>query len=168
MEPIYIPNLVKAPDRTLSVEVHDRLPGLESLKAVTGRMLVRHQRNYLEVSATAETIITLICDRCLQQYNHRLKVDTSELIWLDEAADKQDADGPVDREVGLEDLVEVLHPRGYFYPDEWLYEHLCLSMPHRQLCDRQCPGIQPGPDARESQPLLDRRWARLAGLKIEN
>ncbi|MBC6423409.1 MAG: DUF177 domain-containing protein [Hormoscilla sp. SP12CHS1] len=168
MEPIYIPNLVKALDRTLSVEVRDRLPGLESLTAVTGRMLVRHQRNYLEVSATAETIITLTCDRCLQQYNHCLKVDTSELIWLDEAADKQDADGPVDREVGLEDLVEVLHPRDYFYPNEWLYEHLCLSMPHRQLCDRQCPGIQPGPDARESQPLLDRRWARLAGLKIEN
>ncbi|MBO1346924.1 MAG: DUF177 domain-containing protein [Hormoscilla sp. GUM202] len=176
MEPIYIPNLVKAPDRTLSLDVRDRLPGLESLTAVTGRMQVRHQRNYLEVSATAETIITLTCDRCLQQYNHRLKVDTSELIWLDAAADKQDADGPVDRaadgpknrEVGLEDLVEVLHPRGYFYPDGWLYEHLCLSMPHRQLCDRQCPGIQPGPDARESQPLLDRRWASLAGLKIEN
>ncbi len=168
MEPIYIPNLVKAPDRTLSLEVRDRLPDMESLTAVTGRMLVRHQRNYLEVLATAETIITLTCDCCLQQYNHRLKVDTSELIWLDEAADKRDADGPVYREVGLEDLVEVLHPRGYFYPDEWLYEHLCLSLPHRQLCDRQCPGIQPGPDARESQPLLDRRWASLAGLKIEN
>lgn len=168
MEPIYIPNLVKAPDRTLSLEVRDRLPGLETLTPVTGRMQVTHQKNYLEVAATAETIITLTCDRCLQQYNHRLKVDTSELIWLDAAADKQDADLPVEREVGLEDLVEVLHPRGYFFPDEWLYEHLCLSLPHRKLCDRQCPGIQPGPDAGESQPLLDRRWASLAGFKIEN
>jgi len=168
MEPIYIPNLVKAPDRTLSLDVRDRLPGLQTLTPVTGRMQVTHQKNYLEVSATAETIITLSCDRCLQQYNHRLKVDTSEFIWLDASADKQDADLPVEREVGLEDLVEVLHPRGYFLPDEWLYEHLCLSLPHRQLCDRQCPGIQPGPDAGESQPLLDRRWASLAGFKIEN
>lgn len=168
MEPIYIPNLLKAPDRTLSVEVRDRLAGLESLTAVTGQMLVRHQQNYLEVTATAETIITLTCDRCLQQYNHRLKVDTSELIWLDETADKQDADMPLEREVGLEDLVEVLDPKGYLNPDEWLYEQLCLSMPHRQLCDGQCPGIQLGHDARESQPLLDRRWAGLAGLKIEN
>ncbi|MGK7905493.1 MAG: DUF177 domain-containing protein [Hormoscilla sp.] len=168
MEPIYIPNLAKAPDRTLSLEVRDRLPGLESLTAVTGRMAVKHQQNYLEVSAVAETIITLTCDRCLQQYNHRLKVDTSELIWLDEAAILQDADMPLEREVVLEDLVEVLHPRGYFYPDEWLYEQLCLSMPQRQLCDRKCPGIQLGHDSRESQPLLDRRWAGLAGLKIEN
>lgn len=167
MEAIYIPNLAKAPDRTISVEVRDRLLGLETLTAVTGRMVVKHQQNYLEVSAVAETIITLTCDRCLQQYNHRLKVDTSELIWLDEAASKEDADMPLEREVVLEDLVEVLHPRGYFYPDEWLYEQLCLSMPQRQLCDRQCPGIKLGPEARESQPLLDRRWAGLAGLKIE-
>ena len=168
MEPIYIPNLMKAPDRTLSLELRSRLAGLETLTQVTGRMLVTHQKSYLEVAATAETIITLTCDRCLQQYNYRLKVDTSELIWLDEAADKQEADMPVEREVVLEDLLEALHPRGYFAPDEWLYEQLCLSMPHRQLCDSQCPGIDPGPDASSSEPLVDRRWASLAGLKIEN
>ena len=162
MEAIYIPQLTKAPDQTEVIQVQEFLPGLETLTPVRGRIRVQHHGNYLEVSVQAETIITLTCHRCLQQYNHRLVIDTSEMIWLDEIATQPD-EGPIERELPVEELVETLPPHGYFYPSDWLYEQLCLELPQRQLCDAQCAGIQTATPENSEQPV-DKRWASLEAL----
>ncbi|MBW4640998.1 MAG: DUF177 domain-containing protein [Gloeocapsa sp. UFS-A4-WI-NPMV-4B04] len=163
MEAIYIPHLTKAPEQTEVIQVQEFLPNLETLTLIRGRIRVTHRGNFLEVSVQAETIITLTCHRCLQQYNHRLAVATSEIIWLDETAGQPD-DGPLEREVALEDLLETLSPQGYFHPDEWLYEQLCLEIPQRQLCDENCAGIQTGTPG-GFEKLNDKRWASLEALK---
>ncbi|GAB4374431.1 MAG: DUF177 domain-containing protein [Elainellaceae cyanobacterium] len=164
MEAIYIPQLAKAPEQTERIPVNEYLSGLETLTPVQGEVKVTHQGNYLEVSGTAETIVTLSCDRCLQQYNARLAVDTSELIWLQEQVDDFAEDG-AEREVALDDLVETLHPQGHFQPGDWLYEQLCLAIPQRQLCDQACQGIQVNQQQPASQPTVDRRWASLENLR---
>lgn len=163
MEAIYIPRLTKAPEHTEVIQVQEFLPGLETLTPVRGRMKVTHKGNYLEVSAQAETIVTLNCDRCLQQYNHRLSVKTSEMIWLDASADEP-YEGPLEREVALEDLQETLPPQGYFEPDMWLYEQLSLEIPLQKVCGEDCAGVPDLEDA-ASNPLTDRRWASLEALK---
>ncbi|MBR8832876.1 MAG: DUF177 domain-containing protein [Stigonema ocellatum SAG 48.90 = DSM 106950] len=165
MDAIYIPQLSKAPARTEEIQVKEFLPGLETLTPVRGRIRVQHHGNYLEVSGQAEAIITCTCNRCLQNYNHRLVVDTKEIIWLDEAANETD-DLPLEREIVLEDLVETLSPQGYFDPCEWLYEQMCLEYPQRQLCDTKCPGIQPSTASNSEKPV-DRRWASLESWKKE-
>ncbi|NJP08058.1 MAG: DUF177 domain-containing protein [Leptolyngbyaceae cyanobacterium RU_5_1] len=163
MEPIYIPRLNRAPERTEVVKFHEVIPGLETLTPVQGWIRVKHQGNYLEVDARVDTIITLTCDRCLQQYNHRLSISPSELIWLNEAADEID---PIllERDITPDDLVETLSPQGYFDPATWLYEQLCLELPQRRLCDAQCQGIQL-PETTSSQPTVDHRWAGLEAFK---
>jgi len=164
MESIYIPRLIRAPEQTETSDVRDYLEGLETLTPVQGKVRITHRGTYLEVEGQAETIVTLTCDRCLQQYNHRLIIKPTELIWLDDDATTVDH-LPLEREVTLEELVETLPPEGYFYPDKWLYEQLCLEIPLRKLCDRKCPGIQvdnpPPPPLHQS----DRRWASLEALK---
>jgi uncharacterized protein len=164
MDEIYIPQLKKAPNRTEVIQFKEFLTGPETLTPVQGQLAVTHQSNYLEVSVQAETIITLTCHRCLQQYNHRLEIEASELIWLDEAADEPDT-GPLEREVAVEDLVETLPPQGYFDPGCWLYEQLCLAIPQRQLCDQQCLGIVPQGEELAPAATVDRRWAALEALK---
>jgi len=164
MDAIYIPQLTKLKEQTEVIQVDESLPGLATLTPVRGTIRVQHHSNYLDVSAKAEAIITLTCHRCLQQYNHRLVVNTSEIIWLDEAAD-QPYGGPIEREVVMEDLVETLPPQGYFYPSEWLYEQLCLEIPQRQLCDTHCAGIQITDATSTSKQTTDQRWASLEALK---
>ena len=161
MEAIYIPQLLKAPQKTEEIQFQELISGLETLTPVRGRLVITHCGSYIEVSTVAETIVTLVCDRCLQQYNHRLSIDTSELIWLDENAENFDK-VPVEREVSLEDLSESLPPNGYFYPEVWLYEQLCLATPVRKLCSQDCQ--QPAA-ATAKEPLIDSRWASLADLK---
>ena len=158
MEAIYIPQLLKAPQKTEDIQLQEFVAGLKTLTPIRGRMVVTHGGSYLEVATTAETIVTLTCDRCLQQYNHRLSIDTSELIWLDQT-DEQDI--PLEREVKWEDLSETLDPKGYFQPNEWLYEQISLAMPMRQLCSQDCQK----PAVAVEQPTTDSRWQTLAALK---
>ncbi|HBE16446.1 MAG TPA: metal-binding protein [Cyanobacteria bacterium UBA11149] len=170
MEAIHIPFLLKLPQHTDVIEVNESIEGLETLTPVRGRLEVTHEGNYLDVSAEAETIITLTCDRCLKQYNHRLTLNISELVWLDSSANEPD-NGPLEREILLEDLVETLHPQGYFDPNIWLYEQLCLAIPPRQLCDSKCAGIlaterdtASSTDGLHHSPT-DRRWQALEIFK---
>lgn len=160
IEPIYIPRLLKAPEKTEQVEIKTFLSGLETLTPIRGTIVVTHCGTYLEVSASAETIKTLICDRSLQQYNQRLVVDTSELIWLKDHPD-QEWEGSKEVEVPLEELTESLPAQGYFDPQSWLYEQFCLQIPIRSLSEESSPGeydyVEP--------PPVDQRWAGLAALK---
>jgi uncharacterized protein len=160
IEPIYIPRLLKAPGKSEQIEINAFIPGLETLTPVRGTLVVTHCGTYLEVSASAEAIKTLICDRSLQQYNQRLVVDTSELIWLKDHPEEE-AIGHKEVETPLEELTESLPAQGYFEPETWLYEQFCLQMPIRQLSSDSTGGEYNYSDP----PALDQRWAALAALK---
>lgn len=162
MDAIYIPHLLKATDRKKIVPLDDFIPGLETLTPVRGQLAIRHGGTFLDVFVQAETIVTLTCDRCLQHYNHRIALRTSEIIWLDDEAD-QDKNIPLEREVAVEDLSESLASDGYFDPRTWLYEQLTLTLPLRKLCGKDCQ--QPTVPTSESEPTLDSRWASLEALK---
>lgn len=161
MDAIYIPHLITLPDRTEKVEFKEFLAALDSLTPVQGELSVKHCSNYLEVSATAHTIVTLVCHRCLQQFNHRLAVVSSEILWLKDEVPDVDVI-PFDHDLELDDLMESLAANGNFDPAAWLYEQLCLALPLRQLCDQECAGI-PLPTS-ETQ-AVDQRWSALANLK---
>lgn len=163
MDPIYIPRLTHLPEQTEVLEFKETISGLETLTPVQGWMQVKHCGTYLDVTAAAETIVTLACDRCLQQYNHRLAITPQEMIWLNDA--NQTDDLLFDKDLESEDLVETLSPSATFDPTVWIYEQLCLELPLRRLCDSDCPGIAL-PTAPPAGPAaIDSRWAALASLQ---
>lgn len=165
MDAIYIPHLLKAQNRTTRFQFIELLPQLETLTPVRGELQVTHQTTYLEVSVKAETIVTLSCHRCLNQYNHRLAINTSEMIWLADLPETSQA-AEIEVEVKVEDLLETLSPRGYFEPEDWLYQQLCLALPLRQLCDGPCEiPVQANAASSEPEQSVDRRWADLMRLK---
>ena len=158
---VYIPNLLQAPEKTKEIDIETHYPELVTLTPVRGTVTVTHQGNYLDVRGKGVAIITLTCHRCLQNYNHRLSVAPQELIWLQ--AETGDETYPLEREVAVEDLVETVPPDGYFYPEDWLYQQLCLALPQQQLCEADCQGI---PQQQSESEAVDRRWAALAQLKV--
>lgn len=160
MEAIHIPRLTKAPERTITLEFKEFIKDLETLTPVQGWIKITHHGNYLDVSAHADTIITLSCHRCLHQFNYRLSINPSEMIWLNEEVQPEEV--LLDRDLSMDDLMETLPPNGYFEPEAWLYEQLCLEIPQRQLCDQSCEGIEVD---RDSTAVTDARWAGLNALK---
>ncbi|MEO1592314.1 MAG: YceD family protein [Cyanobacteria bacterium J06632_22] len=159
MQPIYIPHLEKAPDKTRVIELDDHIKSLETLTPVKGRLVIEHRGNFLEVAAEANAIMTLTCDRCLKNYNSRVEIETSEFIWLQ---DDSPDDYALEREVAVDDLVETLPPQGHFDPAAWLYEQFCLAQPQRKICNEDCAGIEPKVS---DATAIDGRWAALSALK---
>ncbi len=160
MRAIHIPQILNAANKTLAIDVAEHLPQLDTLTPVKGELTVAHRGTFLEVSAQAGAIMTLECDRCLQSYNTRIQVNTSEILWLEDTVEEDDV---LEKEVELEDLVESLPPNGHFKPDEWLYEQMCLAIPQKQICNADCQGIEitSNPPVQE----VDHRWAALSTLK---
>ncbi len=165
MDKVYIPKLLQQPQHSLEVDINTHLPDLETLTPVRGTVIITHQNTYLDVQARAETIVTLTCHRCLQNYNSRLTITPQELIWLQ--ANPNPSSLPLEQEVGVDDLVETLPPDGYFYPQTWLYEQICLALPQRQICDPSCRGVEitSKDDESSQKPATDSRWAVLSQLQ---
>ena len=84
MEKLYIPQIAKSVAATEAFEFKEFIEGLETLTPVQGVISVKHVGSFLEVSSKASTIMTLTCDRTLVQFNYRLAIDNSEMIWLEE------------------------------------------------------------------------------------
>ncbi len=160
MEAIYIPQLLKLPEQTETITFEESVEGLDSLTPVRGTMIIAHRGNFLEVSTNAETIMTLVCDRCLKNYNYRLSLKISEMIWLKNPSPSALTG---EREIALEDLFESIPINGYFEPSTWLYEQLSLNMPVRQICSQNCQ--PPKYQQEQFHPSLDSRWSSLAAIK---
>ena len=169
-------------------QLDQHLEGLPSLTPVRGRVRAVHRSNVLEVEGEASTIVTLCCDRCLQDFNQALGARNRELIWLGEAsrADGVDEDVVLESAAQLLDLeadafTESLDPAGDFDPAHWIFEQLHLLLPVVNHCGELCPGPnlagdgKPGagnPGAGQAAPEgdspdadpIDPRWAALKKL----
>jgi uncharacterized protein len=162
IEQIYIPHLLKMPEQRQEIILDDQISGLQTLTPIRGNFSITHKGTFLDLRLTVDTILTLTCDRCLQTYNHRLAVQTSEIVWLDYNKD-QDLNIPLERQILQEDLCESLAPNSNFAVEEWIYEQLSLAMPLRQLCGNNCQA--PIKNDQNQENSIDNRWSALASLK---
>jgi uncharacterized protein len=163
MEKILISQIARADRASITIEFKQFLPELDTLTPVQGTIKVSHGGNFLEVQSRAWTIMTLTCDRTLVQFNHRLEVDTKELILLQEEIPASQYAKEI--EVSLSDLTETLTPHGYFDPAAWLYEQLCLNIPFQKIAPNapELDFVDKG-----SEDTVDKRWAALATLYPQN
>jgi uncharacterized protein len=149
-------------------DVDQPIEGLESLLPVRGQLRVCHHGNALEVEGSVETIVTLCCDRCLQPFNQRLRVETRELLELLDGGGPGGV-GAGSAGEGLPPLLELadglddrLDPLGRFDPERWLFEQLSLRLPLVNRCGDDCPGP---PSWGDGAAASDPRWAALRNLR---
>jgi uncharacterized protein len=163
---VQIPRLTKLPEGRETVEFKELFADLPTLTPVNAHVHVTHKGNYIEVIGKADGIVTLTCDRCLAQFNHRLVVDTTEFVWFEEGGGLTEIkELPIDQDLDLESMVETVDANGEFDVSNWVYEQLSLEMPYKQLCNADCDGIKIA--EANQQPEGDRRWAGLEALKSQ-
>jgi uncharacterized protein len=151
--------------------VEQPIAGIDALTPVRGSLRAEHHGNALEVEGTADTIVTLCCDRCLQHYNHPLQMHCRELLELAGPAGSAHGASPLPNThpAGLnpeslvgDDFDERLDPRGTFDPERWLFEQLSLQLPLVNRCGDDCPG--PPAWVGGATETVDPRWAALTAL----
>ncbi|NJN75437.1 MAG: DUF177 domain-containing protein [Synechococcaceae cyanobacterium RL_1_2] len=160
MERIFIPHLLRHEYHQRQWEIEENISNLVTLTPVKGSVVVRHGGTFLEVLSQVHTIVNLTCDRCLKKYNHRLAIDTNEIIVL---TDDQ-GDPEFEEHLTSDDLVESLSLNGHFDMEQWLFEQLSLALPLQMSCGDDCEGTAITSSA-DPDGLVDSRWASLAALK---
>ena len=150
LPPVVLTDLLRMADQSLRVEIEGYFSDLDTLTPIKATLKVQHQGTFLKVTGTAEAIVTLTCDRC-------------ELIWVQQDRDELPLGVSEDWD-DAGDLIESLPATGEFDWAQWLYEQLCLTLPHQQLCNQSCPGPATI-DSSQPPELIDHRWAALAKLK---
>jgi len=143
--------------------VDQPIADLPTLTPVRGEISAEHCGQALELRAHAETILTLCCDRCLQQFNQPLTIEVTERLELAQAPDasSQAPSDPFDLLEVAEALDDRLEATGNFDPERWLFEQLSLRLPQINRCGSACPG----PARWSSEPPgVDPRWAALRQL----
>lgn len=145
------------------------LDDLPSLTPVRGTIQAEHRGNVLAVHGSLQTIVTLTCDRCLNQFNQQLISTTEELIWLGEEQNVVDQFQASDGTEQMTGLLERLDPKGPFDPQQWAFEHLNLQLPAVNRCTGDCPG-PPGSSTSGSENGMDYgsdpRWEALKKLQM--
>ncbi len=150
-------DILQAPNQTVVVDLAQTVSDFPSLVPVQATVTVAHRTTFLEASGTATTIVTLTCQRCLGHYNYRHHIEFDEILWID-AADIE----PDDYSISPDDLTERIAPNSVFDVEDWVYQHLWLLLPPKQICEPDCPGIVPS-DSEET--VIDSRWAALKNLQ---
>ncbi len=154
---IYIPDLLRCDHHTLKIEFKEYFDDLETLAPIEGRARVYHGGSFLEIVVEAKAIMTLTCDRTLVRFNHKLTINTKDIVVLAEPVEL-----PRELELSLEDLTESYPPNGTFPLKFWIYEQLCLAIPF--------PAIAPDASPWQSQPqpeTPDHRWDALKNLHLD-
>ena len=140
-------------------QVDQPIAHLSSLTPVRGSLQALLHGHVLELRGQAETILTLCCDRCLQDFNHPLKMEAQEMLELRGTGEEEAALEPTP--LG-EDLDDRLDPGGTFDPERWIFEQLSLQLPLVNRCGDDCPG----PARWSSDPEdTDPRWGALRALR---
>ncbi|HUE90204.1 MAG TPA: DUF177 domain-containing protein [Vicinamibacterales bacterium] len=111
-----------------------------------------------------KTTLEQTCGRCLEPFREPVDA-TFDIRYLPQS----DNAGPVEREVGDDDLTDA------FYPDEQIdlrhlmEEQFYLALPMKPLCRQDCKGLCPncGTNLNDATCACEIRWEdpRLAGLK---
>ncbi|MFN9659020.1 MAG: YceD family protein [Cyanobacteriota bacterium] len=160
LRPVSIPEL-RSLEQGKHWQVDQLIPDIESLTPVRGVLQLVHHGTALEVSAEVETILTLCCARCLQQFNQVLRADVRELIDFRGAPSTADS-----RADPLGDVLDDrLDPQGRFDPERWLFEQLSLRLPLVNRCGDDCPGPVRWSSA---STTTDPRWSALKALSAPN
>lgn len=157
LRPVPLAELRALPEGKLW-SVDQPITGLDSLTPVRGHLSALHHGTALEVMAEVDTIVTLCCARCLQQFNHGLQAHVRELIEF-RGGPNTGADGLMAPLEG--DLDDRLDPSGSFDPERWLFEQLSLQLPLVNRCGGECPGPASWGSA---APTSDPRWEALKAL----
>lgn len=131
------------PEHGVQFEIIDATWFPEHLRDTAGPvtahvLLIKRSENKIELSGSLKAVITLNCDRCLEEYQY---IFISELQMIVELVDHARHWRLQDMEVGKVDLDTFEATEPIVDIGEILRQQILLGMPAKQLCREDCRGL---------------------------
>ncbi len=165
LKPIYIKDLISLSSPKLW-EIYGYIDSIKTASPISGSLSAWTEGQALKVKGNLQTILDLICDRCLQTFKHNLKFDIEELICIK-------GNRPYMEIIQEDYFADYLDPNSTFNPERWIFEQFSLQMPLLNICGSDCTApidlnnqkyIFSKTTNNDSQEFGDPRWADLKKL----
>ncbi|MBC7357801.1 MAG: DUF177 domain-containing protein [Desulfacinum sp.] len=113
--------------------------GLHLRRPLNVDLEIQRRADHLEVTGTIAGVVSLLCDRCLEDYDWQLRRSVRILLFREDA-------GPSDEEVELdpEEMEYEFFDGEILEIDRMIAEEIFLELPFRSLCFEECKGLCPG------------------------
>lgn len=112
----------------------------------------------------ARTDATLVCDRCLTDFNSQIETSLAALVVMDQSSEFED-----------EEIIEVDPSSPYIDISKFVQDSLMLALPFKIICQEDCQGLcaQCGTNLNEGScdcedTSIDPRWNKLKELNLED
>ena len=132
MHKVLIEDIEFEPNKTLHYTFDDFIEELNcNLKA---ELDLRSLGNFIEISGHAEGKIILTCDRCLNEYEHKLDIDIEETYAKKSLQDEYGQEVELKRGQFITDLDGEKEIDIY----DLLYQSVILALPNKKVCGINC------------------------------
>lgn len=131
------------PEHGVQIEITDPSWFPEHLREAVGSvsahiLLLKKSENKIELKGMVKSVVSLECDRCLEQYRYTF---ASDLQLLVELADHARHWRLQDMEIGKGDLDTIQVEKPVVDLGDILRQQILLGMPDKQLCSENCLGL---------------------------
>ncbi|MCM1259169.1 MAG: DUF177 domain-containing protein [Roseburia sp.] len=134
-----ITDLLLTEDKVVEMEVETELVSFQSklgeFPIITKAPFVLHlenqKRRFLKVDGETDVVITIPCDRCLQEVSVTLHLVIDRKFYLEEPQAEEETDGE-DMDCIKESTLDV---------DRLIYDEILVNWPTKVLCREDCKGI---------------------------
>lgn len=162
---IQIEDIENAPAKQLEVDFDDFIEDIKSKAPIKAELTFKALGDFIQVTGFVEGAATLVCDLCLEEFEHELDIELDELFakntLLDESSD----------EIELKEGQFVTDLKGSNSIDitDLLYQSVILDFPNKKVCGINCKGgdifIR---DENEPQCETDPRMAVFKSIEVKS
>ena len=132
MDKVLIEDIEKESDKTLSYDFDGKIDELGcNIKA---NLIIKSLGDFIEVTGHAEGKMKLVCDRCLNEYEHNIDID------IDETYAKKSLMDEYGQELELKNgqFITDLNGEKEINIYDLLYQSVILSLPNKKVCGINC------------------------------
>lgn len=161
---IEIEDIENAPAKQLEVDFSDFIEDIKSEQPITAELTLKALGDFLQVTGFIEGSASLVCDLCLEEYQHAIDIEVDELFakktLIEESGD----------EIELKEGQFVTDLKGATEIDitDLLYQSVILDFPNKKVCGINCKGgdifIR---DEAEPQAEIDPRLAIFKNIEVK-
>ncbi len=133
---VQIEDIENAAEGRLEVDFCEVMPEIENAPEAKGKLEIISNGASIEVKGEVSTVLTLVCDRCLNEFKYDLKAVIEEVFVKGNVFDY------TKHEIELKNDNFVVELNGETEIDitDLVYQSIIVNMPTKKICRHDCEG----------------------------
>ncbi|MBR1754540.1 DUF177 domain-containing protein [bacterium] len=133
---INIDDIENNQDKEIQIRFEDFIDGIESKNPIKADLSFKSLGEFIKVTGKITGYATLVCDLCLEPFEHAIDIDVDEMF----AKNEYISESKQEIEIKEDGFVTDLNGEKEINVEDLLYQYVILDFPNKKVCDINCNG----------------------------